>query len=163
MKCYQDVGKSILESYSRVLESLAFNIVARIDDLLYVDNLTKHSDAVSPMTKVGLIAHKSVSLPYTMTVASTPYKTAFTTPSFSPAQHVSAAKGDMSPFNTKTMPQRGVGVKKVLTDYLNIDGKDSCILTDRPGTPLNSINGKSPSRTSIESISSPKQDLGVKK
>ncbi|KAK4487427.1 hypothetical protein RD792_005938, partial [Penstemon davidsonii] len=33
----KDVGKSILESYSRVLESLAFNIVARIEDLLYVD------------------------------------------------------------------------------------------------------------------------------
>ncbi|GJY48540.1 Rop guanine nucleotide exchange factor 7-like protein [Tanacetum coccineum] len=40
----KDVGKSILESYSRVLESLAFNIAARIDDLLYVDDLTKHSD-----------------------------------------------------------------------------------------------------------------------
>ncbi|KAF2318982.1 hypothetical protein GH714_012143 [Hevea brasiliensis] len=34
----KDVGKSILESYSRVLESLAFNTVARIDDLLYVDD-----------------------------------------------------------------------------------------------------------------------------
>ncbi|KAF2306221.1 hypothetical protein GH714_015849 [Hevea brasiliensis] len=33
----KDVGKSILESYSRVLESLAFNIIARID-LLYVDD-----------------------------------------------------------------------------------------------------------------------------
>lgn len=30
----KDVGQSILESYSRVMESLAFNIVARIDDVL---------------------------------------------------------------------------------------------------------------------------------
>ena len=37
----QDVGKSILESYSRVMESLAINIIARIDDLLYIDDATK--------------------------------------------------------------------------------------------------------------------------
>lgn len=37
----QDVGHSLLESYSRVMESLAFNIMARIDDLLYVDDASK--------------------------------------------------------------------------------------------------------------------------
>ncbi|CAA0813372.1 Rop guanine nucleotide exchange factor 1 [Striga hermonthica] len=37
----KDVGQSILESYSRVLESLAFNLTSRIDDLLYVDEATK--------------------------------------------------------------------------------------------------------------------------
>ncbi|XP_073123564.1 rop guanine nucleotide exchange factor 1-like [Henckelia pumila] len=37
----KDVGQSILESYSRVMESLAFNLMARIDDLLYVDDATK--------------------------------------------------------------------------------------------------------------------------
>ncbi|KAI6698356.1 hypothetical protein NL676_018475 [Syzygium grande] len=62
----KDVGKSILESYSRVLESLAFNIVARIDDLLYVDDLTKHSDNVPSISKVSLIAHKSIPIPYTV-------------------------------------------------------------------------------------------------
>jgi len=40
------VGKSILESYSRVLESLASNIIARIDDLLNVDELSKQSDSI---------------------------------------------------------------------------------------------------------------------
>lgn len=35
------MGQSILESYSRVLESLAFNLMARIIDLLYVDDATK--------------------------------------------------------------------------------------------------------------------------
>ncbi|MED6168093.1 hypothetical protein PIB30_008748 [Stylosanthes scabra] len=33
----KDVGKAILESYSRVLEGLAFNIVAWVEDVLYVD------------------------------------------------------------------------------------------------------------------------------
>ncbi|KAJ6938147.1 hypothetical protein NC651_004755 [Populus alba x Populus x berolinensis] len=37
----KDVGYAIIESYSRVMESLAFNIMARIDDLLYVDDATK--------------------------------------------------------------------------------------------------------------------------
>ncbi|KAI5061471.1 hypothetical protein GOP47_0023976 [Adiantum capillus-veneris] len=37
----KDVGQSILESYSRVLESLAFNILSRIDDVLHADDLAK--------------------------------------------------------------------------------------------------------------------------
>ncbi|KAF9613944.1 hypothetical protein IFM89_013479 [Coptis chinensis] len=40
----KDVGQAILESYSRVLEGLAFNIVAWIEDVLYVDNTTRHQD-----------------------------------------------------------------------------------------------------------------------
>ncbi|KAH7553763.1 hypothetical protein ACOSP7_029386 [Xanthoceras sorbifolium] len=168
----KDVGKSILESYSRVLESLAFNIVARIDDLLYVDDLTKHSDPLSPMTKVGLIAHKSVSIPYSVPVLSTPYKTAFTTPNFSPAPIVSPAKGERSPFRTSSkVPQRGVGVKKVLTDYLNIDatGKDCSNAIDGSVTPLNPIWETCPSRTVLESlehrqaVSSPMQGTDAKK
>ncbi|KAJ0984057.1 hypothetical protein J5N97_002413 [Dioscorea zingiberensis] len=46
----KDVGKSILESYSRVLESLAFNILSRIDDLIYADDFTKHSDHTTGLT-----------------------------------------------------------------------------------------------------------------
>ncbi|KAA8520634.1 hypothetical protein F0562_014891 [Nyssa sinensis] len=37
----KDVGQAILESYSRVLEGLAFNTVAWIEDVLYVDRSTK--------------------------------------------------------------------------------------------------------------------------
>ncbi|OVA14027.1 PRONE domain [Macleaya cordata] len=37
----KDVGQAILESYSRVLEGLAFNIVDWIDDVLYVDTSAK--------------------------------------------------------------------------------------------------------------------------
>ncbi|XP_048227327.1 rop guanine nucleotide exchange factor 1-like isoform X2 [Ricinus communis] len=41
----KDVGHAIIESYSRVMESLAYNILARIDDLLYVDDATKQRAA----------------------------------------------------------------------------------------------------------------------
>ncbi|CAI0427369.1 unnamed protein product [Linum tenue] len=119
----KDVGKSILESYSRVLESLAFNIVARIDDLLYVDDLTKHSDQFPSISKVSVIAHRSVNIPYSVPVSNSPFKTGFTGPNFSPA----AVKGEnatKSPFRTSgKIPQRGFGVKKVLTDYLSVEGK----------------------------------------
>lgn len=44
----QDVGQAILESYSRVIESLAFNVLARIDDVIYIDEATKqHASAQS--------------------------------------------------------------------------------------------------------------------
>ncbi|KAH7682460.1 PRONE domain-containing protein [Dioscorea alata] len=37
----KDVGQAILESYSRVLESLAFTVMSRIEDVLYADSLTQ--------------------------------------------------------------------------------------------------------------------------
>lgn len=37
----QDVGQAILESYSRILESLAFTVMSRIEDVLYADSLTQ--------------------------------------------------------------------------------------------------------------------------
>ncbi|KAL5994377.1 Rop guanine nucleotide exchange factor 3 [Asimina triloba] len=40
----RDVGQAILESYSRVLESLAFNLVAWIDDVLCVDASVRRRD-----------------------------------------------------------------------------------------------------------------------
>uniref|UniRef100_A0A6M2EH88 PRONE domain-containing protein n=1 Tax=Populus davidiana TaxID=266767 RepID=A0A6M2EH88_9ROSI len=150
----KDVGKSILESYSRVLESLAFNIVARIDDLLYVDDLTKHSDHFSSISKVSVIAHKSVTIPYSAPASNSPYKTAFTTPSFSPGQRISPVKGDRSPFMTSgKIPQHGLGVKKVLTDYLSIDtkGRDGGITIE--GTD-NVIRNTPASQIGIESFGS---------
>ncbi|XVF55170.1 hypothetical protein PTKIN_Ptkin06aG0015200 [Pterospermum kingtungense] len=118
----KDVGKSILESYSRVLESLAFNIVARIDDVIYVEDLTKHSDQLTSLSRVGLIGQKSLSIPYSVPVSSTPYRTAFTTPNFSPSHLVSPAKGERSTFLTGSKtPQRGMSMKKVLTDFISID------------------------------------------
>ncbi|XP_022748382.1 rop guanine nucleotide exchange factor 5-like isoform X2 [Durio zibethinus] len=134
IQCNKDVGKSILESYSRVLESLAYNIVARIDDLLYVDDLTKHSEKLASVPTVSVIAHKKVSIPYSVPALSSPYKTAITTPSFSPAPLISPAKGERTPFlkennnnnnanNNSKPPRRGFGVKRVLTNYLGVDSK----------------------------------------
>ncbi|XP_048320673.1 rop guanine nucleotide exchange factor 3 isoform X2 [Ziziphus jujuba] len=40
----KDVGQAILESYSRVLEGLAFNIVAWIDDVVFVDRTIRDQD-----------------------------------------------------------------------------------------------------------------------
>ncbi|RDX83616.1 Rho guanine nucleotide exchange factor 8, partial [Mucuna pruriens] len=38
----KDVGQAILESYSRVIESLAYTIMSRIEDVLYADSLAKN-------------------------------------------------------------------------------------------------------------------------
>ncbi|CAO2819790.1 unnamed protein product [Amaranthus hypochondriacus] len=120
----KDVGKSILESYSRVLESLAFNIVARIDDLLYVDDLAKHSDHLSPISKVSIIAHKTVKIPNKMPTSGTPYKTAFTTPNFSPGKGEWERSPLRSPFLSSSgkIISHGFGVKKALNNYLNDAG-----------------------------------------
>ncbi|GLT71880.1 hypothetical protein SLA2020_438670 [Shorea laevis] len=37
-----DVGQAVLESYSRILESLAFTVLSRIDDVLYADCVTQN-------------------------------------------------------------------------------------------------------------------------
>ncbi|RVW97530.1 Rop guanine nucleotide exchange factor 5 [Vitis vinifera] len=123
IQCNKDVGKSILESYSRVLESLAFNIVARIDDLLYVDDLNKQSDKHSSVPTVSVIAHKRVSIPYSVPVSSTPQKTALTTLSRSPAPLISPARGERTPFLHNKPPRRGFGVKRVLNNYLGVETK----------------------------------------
>ncbi|GKU92034.1 hypothetical protein SLEP1_g5815 [Rubroshorea leprosula] len=128
IQCNKDVGKSILESYSRVLESLAYNVVARIDDLLYVDDLSKHSDKLSlSVPSVSVIAHKKVTIPYSVPVLSTPYITASTTPCFSPALLLSPTRREVTPFlkeNNNNKPhRRGFGVRRVLTNYLGVESK----------------------------------------
>ncbi|KAF7831001.1 Rop guanine nucleotide exchange factor 5 [Senna tora] len=132
--CNKDVGKSILESYSRVLESMAFNIVARIDDLVYVDDLTKHSDRFP-------LVSSTVSRPFSMSVSGTPQKpvrgggggggNGGSTPRFSPAglPLISPAKVERTPFlsnnNSSIIKphRRGFGVKRVLSNYLGVDTK----------------------------------------
>ncbi|KAK8481652.1 hypothetical protein V6N13_027167 [Hibiscus sabdariffa] len=175
IQCNKDVGKSILESYSRVLESLAYNIVARIDDLVYVDDLTKHSDRLSSVPTVSVIAHKKVSIPYSVPVLNTPYKTSITsTPSFSPAPLISPAGGERTPFlkennnnnsnnnNIIIKPhRRGFGVKKVLTNYLGVDSKpkicgnsttdSSSIMKNSTNSTENSANQKGHQITSKQS------------
>ncbi|KAL1196984.1 Rop guanine nucleotide exchange factor 5 [Cardamine amara subsp. amara] len=129
----KDIGKSILESYSRALESLASNIVARIDDLLYVDDLTKQSDDNNLLSNptVSIIAHKKI--PYLISASGTPYRTSFsTTPGFSPSMISPRKGGERTPsYSTKNtnkviekgLPSRGFGVRRVLNNYLGMESK----------------------------------------
>lgn len=147
---FQDVGKSILESYSRVLESLAFNIAARIDDLLYVDDITRQSDKHSSVTTVNTFANRKVSSPFSMPLSGTPFKSAFSTPTLSPAPLISPARGELTPFlhgNTTKLPRRGLGVKRALSNYLGGETK-----TKTCGNPLEALT--SISHKSSESLSS---------
>ncbi|KAL5568966.1 hypothetical protein UlMin_025541 [Ulmus minor] len=160
----KDVGKSILESYSRVLESLAFNIVARIDDLLYVDDLTKHSDKLSSVPKVSVITHKKAFTTYPVSVSSTPYKSASSTPSFSPATLISPVRGERTPFlhnnannnnnNNNSKPhRRGFGVRRVLTNYLGVDSKPKiCGNSTEGSATVPKASGKENSERRAESL-----------
>ncbi|XP_058181829.1 rop guanine nucleotide exchange factor 5-like isoform X2 [Rhododendron vialii] len=134
IQCNKDVGKSILESYSRVLESLAFNIVARIDDLLYVDDLTRHSHRLAT---ANMIAHKRIPVPYSVSISATPRKTAFTTSKFLPALSlVSPARGERTPSlsgNSNKPPRRGFGVKRALTNYLGGEVKSRTVEIQQQG------------------------------
>ncbi|KAG6416058.1 hypothetical protein SASPL_123480 [Salvia splendens] len=101
----KDVGKSILESYSRAMESLAFNIAARIEDLLYVDDINKQSDRLSS-------AHR------------TPNKS----PDPATGERTPLLVGSCH------KPMRcGMGVKRVLTHYLVGDGKANGCGQNRQG------------------------------
>ncbi|XP_042433032.1 rop guanine nucleotide exchange factor 1-like [Zingiber officinale] len=84
----RDVGLSILESYSRVMESLAFNIVARIDDLIFVDDATKKCAAAEAIAVFdyrglgGLPLQKRFSPSPLSMNSSPPYPSPFDTPTF---------------------------------------------------------------------------------
>ncbi|KAG6436560.1 hypothetical protein SASPL_101461 [Salvia splendens] len=155
IQCNKDVGKAILESYSRVLESLAFNIVARIEDLLYVDNINKQSEKLST---VSVVSQKKLSMPFSVPVSGTPYRSAYSTPSFSPAPLISPARGERTPFiggNCNKPPRRGLGVRRVLTNYLGGESKVKNCSNVRQG--LGSVSNRisegttsSVSRLSIE-------------
>lgn len=70
----KDVGQSVLESYSRVLESLAFNILSRIDRVLHADDEMKikhHESLPLPLSRTSS-ASSSFSLPATPCIYSNP-------------------------------------------------------------------------------------------
>ncbi|CAA0827744.1 Rop guanine nucleotide exchange factor 1 [Striga hermonthica] len=95
----KDVGHAILESYSRVMESLAFNVIARIDDVLYVDDATRQCAAAEAHSIFnrggfsGLPVQKKMS-PSPFSIQHTPYASPFATPTFcsSPPQPSSPRK-----------------------------------------------------------------------
>ncbi|XP_010543760.1 PREDICTED: rop guanine nucleotide exchange factor 5 [Tarenaya hassleriana] len=154
----KDIGKSILESYSRAVESLAYNVVARIDDLLYVDDLTKQSDEklsrIPPM----------VTIPYYVPSSGTPYKKTISTPSFSPmkaplispfrAETTTTTTPSLSSKNSEKPPRRGFGVRRVLTNYLGIDPKPK-ICANPSENPYSTVNQNGGER------SKPKMDSSV--
>ena len=81
------MGQSILESYSRVLESLAFNIIARIDDVLYADDLVKKSMALPPAPPsraTNQLKRPNVTHNVQTTTMATPCTTPFISPNTSP-------------------------------------------------------------------------------
>ncbi|PKA46147.1 Rop guanine nucleotide exchange factor 1 [Apostasia shenzhenica] len=92
----KDVGQSILESYSRVTESLAFNIMARIDDLIFVDDATKKCIVAEDVNLFnrgghgGLPIQKKIS-PSPFSIQNTPYASPFATPSFSSSTPVAGS------------------------------------------------------------------------
>ncbi|CAL9766670.1 unnamed protein product [Musa acuminata subsp. burmannicoides] len=47
----KDVGYSILESYSRILESLAFTVMSRIEDVLHADSVTRDQSLEGSKTR----------------------------------------------------------------------------------------------------------------
>ncbi|KAL1809019.1 hypothetical protein ACET3Z_026009 [Daucus carota] len=155
IQCNKDIGKSILESYSRVLENLAYNIVARVDDLLYVDDLTRQCDKLSSVSKVSVISRKRVTVHYPLSASGTPYKSACATPKFSPAQIVnSPAKAERSPLgdgnSSSRISHRGFGVRKVLSNYLVCDADVNSCAGDHQGS-------YSAGRKSVEVLASSKQ------
>ncbi|KAJ4957748.1 hypothetical protein NE237_024859 [Protea cynaroides] len=50
----RDVGQSVLESYSRILESLAFTVMSRIEDVLYADSLAKNPSLAESDRKLSI-------------------------------------------------------------------------------------------------------------
>lgn len=57
----QDVGQSVLESYSRILETLAHTVMSRIDDVLYADSLTQNPSL--PESKNRLLSYEVMTGP----------------------------------------------------------------------------------------------------
>ncbi|GAB4831856.1 hypothetical protein Ancab_005872 [Ancistrocladus abbreviatus] len=98
---------------------LAFNIMACLDNLLYVDELTKCSDKLPSVPTVCVVSHKKVPVQRSVPISSTPYKTTLATPSFSPATLLTPAKGEMTTFLSRDKPpHRSLRVRRVLTNYL---------------------------------------------
>eukprot|EP00249_Psilotum_nudum_P008445 c21272_g1_i2 orf=2629-3939(+) len=99
----RDVGKSILESYSRVVESLAFNIIARVDEVLHVDDLTKHS--LSSAVQIHIAASKQRRDYFHDISISAPFVTPLGTPSSSPTSSPSPQRTN-TPFHSyESRPQ----------------------------------------------------------
>ncbi|XP_066394745.1 rop guanine nucleotide exchange factor 1-like [Miscanthus floridulus] len=118
----KDVGQSILESYSRVLESLAFNIIARIDDVIYVDDATKKSAAAESVSifnrGTGVPVQKRIS-PSPFSIQNTPYASPFATPTFCSSTPVTGSPGRVQPLlNKNNLGTQEIKVEKLFSGDL---------------------------------------------
>ncbi|XP_062199752.1 rop guanine nucleotide exchange factor 1-like [Phragmites australis] len=118
----KDVGQSILESYSRVLESLAFNIIARIDDVIYVDDATKKSAAAESVSifnrGIGVPVQKRIS-PSPFSIQNTPYASPFATPTFCSSTPVTGSPGRVqSPLSKSSLGKQEIKVEKLFSGDL---------------------------------------------
>lgn len=122
------MGQSILESYSRVLESLSFTIISRIDDVLYADDLVKRSivpqlsvaKEVSVSRRLGFSSrrtrsHGSESKRFTN--LNTTFATPIISPSFSPSLSPLKATPN-SPHNVATGLIIASSLGKALSEYM---------------------------------------------
>ncbi|XP_050231740.1 rop guanine nucleotide exchange factor 1-like [Mercurialis annua] len=94
----KDVGQSILESYSRVMESLAFNIMARIDDVIYANDAMKQSveaesAAVFNRGGFGGIPIQKRMSPSPFSIQHSPFTSPFATPTFCSSTPVGGSPG----------------------------------------------------------------------
>ncbi|CAM8942102.1 unnamed protein product [Rhodiola kirilowii] len=114
----KDVGHAILESYSRVIESLAFTVLSRIEDVLYADSIAQDpSEAETKSQQSSRVssplpeddASNSVGTPNAFTlsdimgwnVAPTPTETANVRKSEPANNMADASKGDNEKIMTK--------------------------------------------------------------
>ncbi|KAM6581251.1 hypothetical protein CsatA_005025 [Cannabis sativa] len=121
----KDVGQSILESYSRVMESVAFNIMARIDDILYVDDaIKKNADSQSAPDLFGrsgglggLPLQKKIS-PSPFSIHHTPFASPLATPSM-----FSSTPLDGSPGRTSLALKKNSDLDKVWSYVGNLSAR----------------------------------------
>lgn len=104
------------------MESLAFNIVARIDELLYVDDFSKNSDHLLD-SRTGVIAHQKASFPCSAPTSDTAFASAHSATGFSPAPLISSTREESPVFVDGKSHNHGFGVKKILTNYLRVEVK----------------------------------------
>lgn len=91
----------MLESYSRVLESLAFNIAARIEDVLYADDMARQSLVLPARASIKT---RMISCPrrrYSFNISvDAPYGTPLLTPNASPSPSSSPKRTPNSPLHS---------------------------------------------------------------
>ncbi|KAM3376765.1 rop guanine nucleotide exchange factor 1 [Capsicum galapagoense] len=120
----KDVGQSILESYSRVMESLAFNILARIDDVLYVDDATKQCAAAESISLFnrgglgGLPVQKRMS-PSPFSVKHSPFTSPFATPTFCLSPLIGSPGNAVSPSKAGSKVPPAAKLEKVTANDLD--------------------------------------------